>query len=106
MAVFKITRFEIRPEVRDDAERAMHELASYVRKQLPGSSCAIYRDAKTLTRYFALLRSDNAAADERYAGASGTQVFTTALAGWLAGDVEVIDCELVTSSDLQRRHRR
>ena len=32
MPVFKLARFQVKPEAREQAERAMHEFASYVRK--------------------------------------------------------------------------
>ena len=41
MAVFTIARFEIRPEARDEAERAMHDYASYVRQDLLSPSIVV-----------------------------------------------------------------
>jgi hypothetical protein len=63
-----------------------------------------YRDA-TANRYYAIVRSDDRAADEKYRDAPGTQAFEAALAPLLAGEIETGELELVTSSDLQRRRR-
>lgn len=106
MAVFKVFRFEVLPDARVEAERAMHELAAYIRKELPDSSWTAYRDPHAPTHYISMFRADDAAADERHRNAPGTRAFVAALAPLLRGNVEVTECELVTSSDLQRRHRR
>lgn len=106
MAVYKITRFEIREGTRDAAERAMHDLASSVRKEQPRTMWTAYRDPATPTRYLAVIRSDDRAADEQHEKAAGTRAFAAALAPLLAGELETAEYELVTSSDLQRRHRR
>lgn len=106
MAIYKLARFEVRADARDDAERAMHELASYVRKELPGSSWTVYRDPDAPTHYTALSRADNAAADTRHQSAPGVQAFFATLAQLAVGSIEVRDCELVTSSDLAPRRRR
>ena len=66
----------------------------------------VYRDASVPGRYLALSRSDDRAADDRERDAPGTQAFVSSLAPLLARDVEIGQYELVTSSDLQRRHRR
>jgi len=105
MAVFKIARFQIRADARDEAERAMHAFATYVRTELPGSSWTTYRDPHAPTHYTAMSRADDARADERQRTAPGTQAFTAALSPLLAGEIEITECELVTSSDLQRRRR-
>lgn len=106
MAVYTIARFEIRPDALAPAEVAMHAFASYVRAELPGSSWTVYRDPNAPTRFTAFLRTDDAGATERHRGATGTRSFHAALAPLLAGEVETTECALVTSSDLQRRHRR
>lgn len=106
MAVFKIARFEVLPDARVEAERAMHELAAYVRKELPDASWTAYRDPHAPTHYIAMLRADDPAADERHRTAPGTRAFDAALAPLLRGKVDVTEYQLVTSSDLQRRHRR
>jgi quinol monooxygenase YgiN len=106
MAVFKIARFEVRPDARDQAERAMHEFASYVRKELPDSAWTTYRDTHSPNHYVSLIRADDPAADERHRNAPGTQAFVDALYPLLVGNVEFADYELVTSSDLARRHKR
>jgi len=103
MAVFTIGRFEIRPDASDEAERAMHEYASYVRKELPGSSWTAYRDPHAPGHYIAMIRADDATADSRRRDAPGTQAFDAALSMLVIGAVSVNECALVTSSDLQRR---
>jgi quinol monooxygenase YgiN len=106
MAVFKIARYEVRPDVRLDAERAMHDFATYVRNELPDSSWTTYRDPHAPAHYISLSRADDPAADERQRDAPGTKAFAAALAPLLASAIEVTECELVTSSDLQRRSPR
>ena len=105
MPIYKIARFEVRPEARADAERAMHEFATYVRQELPDSSWTTYRDPKAPTRYVSFIRADDSAADDRHRHAPGTQAFVAALYPLLIGEVEFMDCELVTSSDLAPRRR-
>jgi quinol monooxygenase YgiN len=106
MAVFKLARFEVRPEARDAAERAMHEFASYVRAELADSMWTTYRDKQHPTRYVSYIRADTPAADERHRTAPGTQAFVAALYPLLVAPPEFTDFELVTSSDLAPRHKR
>ncbi|HEY5944794.1 MAG TPA: hypothetical protein VIV40_04855 [Kofleriaceae bacterium] len=105
MAVFKLARFAVRPDAREAAERAMHDFASYVRKELPDSMWTTYRDAKAPNHYVSMIRADNPAADERHRNAAGTQAFVAALYPLVEGTVEFTEYELVTSSDLAPRHR-
>lgn len=105
MAVFTVARFEVRPEARADAERAIHEFASYVRQELPASSWTTYRDPHAPSHFMALTRADDHAADERHRAAPGTQAFLAAIAPLLVGTISCTEAELVTSSDLARRHR-
>lgn len=83
----------------------MREYADYVRKELPDLSWTTYRDLRAPTRYTSMIRVDNPAADERHRTTPGTTAFNAALEPLLVGTVEITECELVTSSDLQRRHR-
>jgi hypothetical protein len=53
-----------------------------------------------------MLRVDHLAADDQHRESSGTRAFEATLDPLLVGPVEIMECELVTSSDLQRRHRR
>ena len=85
-------RFEIRADARDPAERAMHDLASRVRAKGPDTFFTAWREAGA-TRYLALIREDEA--DE----------LARAVAPYLTGDVALTRHELVTSTDLGRRHR-
>jgi quinol monooxygenase YgiN len=103
MAIQKIARFTVRRDAREAAERAMHEYADYVRKELPDTTWTTFRDPHTPGLYIAMSRADNAATDERHQAAPGTQAFRAALDPLLVGPFELTDCELVTSSDLQRR---
>ncbi|MBS1123556.1 MAG: hypothetical protein H6Q90_5784 [Deltaproteobacteria bacterium] len=105
MAVFKIARYDVRPDAGAQAERAMHEFATYVRKELADSSWTTYRDPHAPTHYVSLLRAETPAADARHRDAPGTQAFLAALEPLLEGKLELTEYELVTSSDLQRRHR-
>src|SRR5262245_6056042 len=106
MPVFTLARFQVRPEAREQAERAMHEFAAYVRKDLEDSSWTTYRDPKSPTHYMSLIIADSPAAEQRHREAPGTKVFVDALYPLVVGEVEFTQYELVTSSDLARRHRR
>jgi quinol monooxygenase YgiN len=103
MAVYTIARFEVRPDARLDAERAMFELASYVRAELADSSWTAFKDPANPGHYLAMIRADDARAVERHRAAPGTQAFLAALAPLLVGAMTFTQCELVTSSDLARR---
>ncbi|HEX5059187.1 MAG TPA: hypothetical protein VFV99_07495 [Kofleriaceae bacterium] len=105
MPVFKIARFKVRADSKDTAERAMFEFATYVRNELPDSAWTTYRDASAPLKYMSLIIADDAAAEERYRTAPGTQAFVDALSPSLVGSIEFTDYQLVTSSDLARRHR-
>lgn len=106
MPVYTVATFEIRPEVRQEAEEAMHAFASFVRKELEHSTWTVYRDGDAPARYVAMIRDETPAAGERRRKAEGTRVFEAALAALAIGKVETTRCELVTSSDLARRQRR
>src|SRR5262245_41714959 len=103
MPIVKLARFEVRADAREVAERAMHELATYVRNELPDSTWTAYRDPRAPARFIAVIMAKTPAADETYRKASGTLAFLAALEPVLVGKLEITDCELVTSSDLQRR---
>lgn len=98
MPIFKIARFEIRPESRDVCERAMREFAAYVRAELGDSSWTTYRDTKAPNRYVSLIRADNAAADARHRNAPGTRRFVEVLYPNVVGEVEFVDYESVGDS--------
>jgi quinol monooxygenase YgiN len=106
MPVFTVARFEVRPEAREQAERAMHEFATYVRTELDDSSWTTYRDPKAPAKYMSLIVADSPAAVDRHRNAAGTQAFVAALYPLLVGEIEFTHYDLVTSSDLGRRHRR
>jgi len=105
MPVFKLARFQVRPEAREQAERAMHEFATYVRTELDDSSWTTYRDPKAPMHYLSLIIADSPAADDRHRNAPGTQKFVAELYPLVVGEVEFTQYELVTSSDLARRRR-
>ena len=105
MAVYKIARFVVRAEARDQAERAMHEFAAYVRRELADSSWTTYCDPQAPNHYVSFIRADSAAADDRHRSAPGTQAFVAALYPLVEGSVEFTELQLVTSSDLAPRHR-
>jgi hypothetical protein len=85
-------RFEIRADARDPAERALHDLASRVRAKGPETMFTAWREAGA-TRYLALIREDEA--DD----------LAKVLAPYIAGELTLTRHELVTSTDLGRRHR-
>jgi quinol monooxygenase YgiN len=98
MPVFKIARYEIRPEARSQVERAIQEFAEYVRTELPDSSWITYRDAKNRNAYVSLIAADSPAADERHRNSPGTKRFVEALYPNVVGSVEFVDYELVAGS--------
>ncbi len=98
MPLYTLATFEVRPEARDEAERAMHELATHVRNELPDAVWTTYRDADVPNRYVSMVRATTEAADVRT-----RQVFVDALTPVMAGKIDFIRCDLVTSSDLGRR---
>jgi quinol monooxygenase YgiN len=106
MPMFEIARFEVQSDKQLDAERAMHEHATYVRTHLPDCAWSAYREAGAPSRYFIYAVAKSPAAATEQQDAPGTKTFRTALAPLLAGDFEVSTYELVTSSDLGRRHKR
>ena len=106
MAVYKIARFEVRPDAQLDAERAMHEFATYVRNELDDSQWTTYRDRHKPTSYVSFIRADTPAADERHRNAAGTQKCVEVLYPLLVGDVDFMEMELVTSSDLAPRPKK
>ena len=105
MPVYTLVRYVVRPDAYEQAERAMHEFASYVRSELADSSWTTYRDPQAPHRFVSLIRADNLAAVERHRNAPGTQAFLAALSPLLEGELEFSELELVTSSDLAPRHR-
>lgn len=105
MAVYQLARYDIRPDAQLDAERAMHEYASYVRAELPDASFTAYRDPAAPSHFIALTRSAHATAEDQRRAATGTRAFDAALAALLERPVEVREYVLVTSSDLAPRHR-
>jgi quinol monooxygenase YgiN len=99
MPVFKIARYEVRPEERSAAEADMREFAAYVGKELRDSGWVTYRDRANPNRYVSLVSAADAAADDRHRAAEGTKKFVQALYPRLVGEVEFTDYELVVSSD-------
>ena len=96
--IFKIARYEVRPEARDEVERAIHEFASYVQAELAGSSWTTYRDRDNPNRYVSFISADDEEADERHRKAPGTRRFVEVLYPRLVGGVEFTDWELVAAS--------
>jgi hypothetical protein len=89
MPIVKMARFEVRPDARDEAERAMHAIANEVRAQQPDAAWTTYRAGND---YVVILVGKGSLFEDRL------QPFATA-------PIEVNDCTLVTSSDLARRRR-
>jgi quinol monooxygenase YgiN len=105
MPMFEIARFEVQRDKQLDAERAMHEFATYVRTQLPDCAWTAYREAGSPTRYLTYVIAKSPAAAAQQHDASGTKTFRAAITPLLAGAIEESTYELVTSSDLGRRHK-
>ncbi len=103
MPVYEVAQFEVRPETRVRAERAMNEFANYVRSELPDSSWTTYRDPGKPSHYMAITIAASPAARARHRSAPGTQAFLAAIEPLLDGAINITDCDLVTSSDLGKR---
>ncbi|MBP6629854.1 MAG: hypothetical protein KBG28_05785 [Kofleriaceae bacterium] len=101
MPRYSLARFAVRADARAAAEAALFEHTSAVRRDQPALTVTVYRDPAQPTRYTALIRADDAAAE---AGHRGT--LADALAPYLDGALVFEHSELVTSSDLQRRPPR
>lgn len=98
MSVFKIARYEVRPEAREEVERAIQEFAAYVRAELGDSSWVTYRDKQNPNRYVSLISADDEAADERHRKAPGTKRFVEVLYPRLVGPVEFTEYEPFATS--------
>jgi quinol monooxygenase YgiN len=106
MAMYQLARFEVHADSLERVQRAMHDFAAYVRKELPGSMWTAYSDPAAPTRFSCFLRTENPAAERAHRAASGVTAFTDALAPYLVGTIEASEMQLVTSSDLAPRHRK
>lgn len=100
MATYALVRFEVRADARAAAERALHDHAAYVRRELRDVTWTAYRDPAAPQRYTAMVRYEGRALDPAHHAA-----FVAAMTPFVAGEIELTGCELVTSSDLQRRRR-
>lgn len=105
MAVFEIALFKVRNDAHLDAERAMHAFATFVRTELPQAAWNAYRDAQDPGTYIAVSRADSPAAGEAVHASAGARTFTAAIEPLLVGEIERSEYQLVTSSDLARRHK-
>jgi len=97
--IFKIARFEVRPEEQQAAEQAMREFAQYVQEQLEGSDWATYREKANPCRYVSLISIVDEKSDEWHRRAPGTRRFVDMLHPKLVGEVEFTDFELVATSE-------
>lgn len=96
MAVPKLARYAVRLDARDQAERALHELASMVRAAVPKAMTTTWREAHAPNCYVTLLVD---------AGAAIERSFRDALSPLLEGDIDFLEYQLVTSSELAPRPR-
>jgi len=99
--LYKYARFDVRDGARVDAERVMRDLADRIRKELPDYSWTTYRDPASPGSYTSWIRADDRKADER-----GEKLVREVVEPLATAPIVMTECELVTSSDLQRRHRR
>lgn len=106
MAVYSLTRFEVRPDALESIERAMHDYANYVRTELADSTWTVYRDPAVPTRFVCMVRATTPIADDKHRKAPGTQAFLAALTPVLVSSIEDAHMQLVTSSDLAPRPSR
>ena len=98
MPIFKIARFEIRPEARLEVERAIREFALYVGLELEDSSWVTYRERENPNRYVSLISSSDAEADSLQRTDQGTADFARILHPRLLGQIDLEEYELVASS--------
>lgn len=98
MPIFKIARYEIRPEGRAEVERAIREFALYVGLELEDSSWVTYRDRSNPNRYVSIISAADEEAETRQRTDQGTADFTRILHPRLVGEVEISEYVLVASS--------
>lgn len=98
MPVFRIARFAVRPDARDDVERAMREFALYVGLELEDSSWTVYRERRNPNCYVTVVTADDADAAEHQRTAGGSVQFARILGSRLLTEVETREYELVTTS--------
>jgi hypothetical protein len=100
MPLYTLARFRIRPDAAAAAQQAMFDHTSAVRRDLPDIMVTIYRDPEQPASYTALVRANAPKAEAQY-----RDVLRSAIAPYIDGEIAFELSELVTSSDLQRRHR-
>jgi len=100
MPLYSLARFRVHADTRQAAEQAMFDHTSAVRRDLAAIMVTIFRDPERPSHYSAMIRANEAKAEQAYRA-----VLQQALASHLDGEIEWEHSELVTSSDLQRRHR-
>jgi len=98
MPVFKIARFAVRPDARDEVERAMRDFALYVGLELEASSWTVYRDRRNPNIYVTLISAEDIDAAEHQRTAGGSVHFARVLSSRLLTDVETREYELVATS--------
>jgi len=97
--IFKIARYEVKPERREAAEQAIREFAEYVAAQLEGSDWATYREKDNPNRYVSIISIVDERSEDWHRRAPGTKKFTDALYPCLVGEVHFTDYELVATSE-------
>jgi hypothetical protein len=93
MPIYSLIRFEARPDTREQVERVLRDYASHVREHVAGTVFTVYCDPDQPTRFVALVRQTK----------PGALDLDHVLAPHLAGPLDRMPCELVTSSDLAPR---
>lgn len=97
MPLISVARFRVTDP--SSAELAMFEHTSLVRRDHASIVTTIYRNPERPGDYTALIMAKDPKVETSYRAA-----FTAALAPHLAGEITFEPSELVTSSDLARRH--
>jgi len=97
--IFKIARFEVRPDQREAAEQAIREFAEYVAAHLEGSDWATYREKDNPCRFVSIISIVDQKSDDWHRRAPGTKRFVDALYPKLVGEVQFTDYELVATSE-------
>ena len=97
--IFKIARFEVRPDKLEVAEKAIREFAEYVAAHLEGSDWATYREKDNPNAFLSIISIVDQKSEDWHRRAPGTKRFVDALYPTLVSEVQFTDYELVATSE-------
>jgi quinol monooxygenase YgiN len=99
MPIFKIARYQVKPEARDAVEQAMREFAAHVAFELQGTTWVTYQEAGAPDRYVSIITAETEEDDRRHRDSAGTKKFVEALYPNVVGEVAFTDYAPVASSE-------